>query len=481
MSRTIYHIALAVSAACACPALAHDVQTHSGRTEVVHAPHVKIQSATVAFVGVSVVPMDRERILPDQTVVVVDGRIAAIGPASEVKVPRHAVRIDARSRYLLPALSDMHVHVEGESWNALLSEEAKAASKPVPFEDFLFPYVANGVTTVQVLSGTQELLPVRGRIADGEMLAPRLILARMIDGPDKAWPPPLSTWVATADEARKATLQAKAEGYDKMKVYSFLTKETYDAVIATAREQKMDVVGHIPYSLSVEYVVDAGQKMISHTEEVAKHANGDYSAQRIAYFAGRIADGGVWLTPTLVTTRRILDEFTDRDGLFSRPEAAYSAHPMQKDIWKFISNMYQQIPPDAQGKLRDDFEKFQRPFTKVFHDKGGQLMTGTDSLLPRLVPGFTLHQELHELVGVGLTPYEALRTSTTIPYEYLGEIGQAGTIEVGKRTDLLLVEANPLEDVSAASKIAGVMMRGRWIGREEIDLRMRKIAGQASR
>ena len=478
MFRAIYHIAISVSAACACAAPAAGHEGPSKNLAVVHSamPGRGAPSQTVAFVDTAVVPMDREHVLRDQTVVVADGRIAAIGPASVVKVPANAVRIDGKGRYLLPALSDMHVHVEGESWNALLSAEAKAASKNPPFEDFLFPYVANGVTTVQVLSGTQELLPVRGQIAKGAMLAPRLILARMIDGPDKAWPPPLADWVATADEAREATRKAKADGYDKMKVYSFLTKETYDAVIATAKAQQMDVVGHVPYALSVEYVVDAGQKMIAHTEEVAKHAHGDYSADRISYFAGRIADGQVWLTPTLVTTRRILDEFTDPSGLFRRPEAAYAAHPMQKDIWSFIANMYKGIPPDAQTKLRDDFEKFQRPFTKVFHDKGGQLMTGTDSLLPRLVPGFTLHQELKELVDVGLTPYEALRTSTTIPYEYLGEAKKAGTIEVGKRTDLLLIDANPLEDVAAAAKIAGVMMRGRWIGKEEIDRRMQRIS-----
>jgi imidazolonepropionase-like amidohydrolase len=479
MSGTPYHFAMAAFAIFASSAQSHDLKTQSNRVEVyAQAPSVKVQSSTVAFVHAAVVPMDRERVLSDQTVLVVDGRIAALGPASKVKVPRKAQRIDARGRYLLPALSDMHVHVEGESWNALLSPEALAASKDLPFEDFLFPYVANGVTTVQVLSGTHELLPVRGQIAAGAMLAPRLILARMIDGPKKAWPPPLSTWVSTAEEARTATRQAKADGYDKMKVYSFLTKETYDAVIATAKEQHMDVIGHIPNALSVEYVVDSGQKMIAHTEEVAKHAHGDYSPERISYFAGRIADGGVWLTPTLVTTRRIIEEVSDKDGLFSRPEAVYVQHPMQRGIWSFISNMYQQIPPEAQTKIRDDFEKFQRPFTKVFHDKGGQLMTGTDSLLPRLVPGFTLHQELQELVDVGLTPYEALRTSTTIPYEYLGESKDSGTIEVGKRPDLLLVEANPLENISAASKIAGVMMRGRWIGREEIDRRMREISGK---
>ena len=465
MARTILQFAAAAYALGACCAQATGLA----------------QPNIVAFVHAAVVPMDRERVLPDHTVVVVDGKITALGPASAVTVPPEAVRIEARGRYLLPALSDMHVHIEGESWNALLSPQALAASKNLPFEDFLFPYVANGVTTVQVLSGTHELLPVRGQIASGQLLAPRLILARMIDGPDKAWPPPLSTWVATAEEARKATRQAKADGYDKMKVYSFLTKETYDAVIATAKDQQMDVVGHIPYALSVEYVVDAGQKMIAHTEEVAKHAGGDYSAQRISYFADRIAKGRVWMTPTLVTTRRIIEDFSDPGSLFSRPEAAYVRHPMQRDIWSFISNMNQGITPKGRAGIRDDFEKFQRPFTKVFHDHGGQLMTGTDSLLPRLVPGFTLHQELHELVDVGLTPYEALRTSTTIPYEYLGEAKEAGTIEIGKRTDLLLLETNPLEDISAASKIAGVMMRGRWISREEIDQRMRAISSKAAK
>jgi hypothetical protein len=257
MSRIIAHVALAVAASCACAAPAAGHQGHSKRVEVVDAKFLNpgARSKIVAFVHANVVPMDRERILHDHTVVVVDGKIVGVGPASRVKVPAKAVRIDARGRYLLPALSDMHVHVEGESWNAILSPGGKATSKNPPFEDFLFPYVANGVTTVQVLSGTQELLPIRSQIAKGQMLAPRLILARMIDGPDKAWPPPLSTWVSTANEARDATRKAKADGYDKMKVYSFLTKETYDAVLSTAREQQMDVVGHIPYALSVEYVV----------------------------------------------------------------------------------------------------------------------------------------------------------------------------------------------------------------------------------
>ncbi|HEX7706286.1 MAG TPA: amidohydrolase family protein [Thermoanaerobaculia bacterium] len=434
-------------------------------------------SDVVAFVHAAVVPMDRERVLRDHTVVFERGTIVAIGPDSAVKVPPGALRIDATGRYLLPALCDMHVHVEGESWFALLTPEAREASRELPFEDFLFPYVAHGVTTVQVMSGTPELLALRPRIDRGEVIAPRLILARMIDGPDKAWPPPLSTWVATADEAEAAVQHANADGYDMMKVYSFLSRETYDAVIATAKGLDMDVVGHIPNALSVEYVVDSGQKLIAHTEEVAKHTHGDYSPERIDYFAGRIADGNVWMTPTLVTTRAILETFADPDGHVPPAGTPYVGHAMQLGIRSFITDrLYRPTPPHVQTRIREDFEKFQKPLTKVFHEKGGQLMTGTDSLLPRLIGGFALHGELRELVAVGLTPYEALRTSTTVPYEFLGESATGGSIELGKRPDVLLVDANPLEDVSAASKISGVFMRGRWLGKETIEQRMSAIA-----
>lgn len=431
----------------------------------------------VAFVHAAVVPMDRERVLRDHTVVFERGAIVAIGPSSAVKVPPGALRIDSSGRYLLPALSDMHVHVEGESWFALLTPEAREASKEPPFEDFLFPYVANGVTAVQVMSATPELLALRPRIERGEVIAPRMILARMIDAPDKAWPPPLSTWVANATEARDAVHRAHTDGYDMMKVYSFLSRESYDAVMSTSKELHMDVVGHIPDALSVEYVVDAGQKLIAHTEEVAKHAHGDYSPERIDYFAKRISDGKVWMTPTLITTKAILDVFDDPDVRVPPPGIAYVDHPMQVGIRTFITDrLYRPTPANVRNKIRDDFEKFQKPLTKVFHEHGGQLMTGTDALFPRLVGGFALHGELRELVAVGLTPYEALRTSTTIPYEFLGEAATGGTIELGKRPDILMVDANPLEDIAAASQISGVFMRGRWLSKETIETRMSAIA-----
>ncbi|HJS50741.1 MAG TPA: amidohydrolase family protein, partial [Pyrinomonadaceae bacterium] len=383
--------------------------------------------SVTAFLHATVIPMDRERELHDQTVIVVDGKIAAIGSSSKIKVPDNAFRVDATGRYLIPALCDMHVHLLGEAWNRMLRPELRLSSKDLPYERFLFPYVANGVTTVQELFATPEEIPLRQRIDQGEVLGPRLILAKAIDGPKKGWPPPLTTWVANASEARVAVREAKLAGYDKIKAYSFLDRDSYDAIVATAKELKMDVIGHIPMSVSVEHTIDSGQKLFAHSEEIAKHVEGNYSKERIDYFADLMAKRGVWMTPTLVTTHSLIDLFDNSDRLLARPEAVYYRHPMQTGTWSFMTEkLYLPVPTSAREKIRMDFEKFQRPLTRAFFERGGKLMAGSDTILPGLVPGFALHRELKELVEVGLTPYEALRTSTTRPFEYLGEIDKAG-------------------------------------------------------
>ena len=438
---------------------------------------VSTKRNVIAFVHATVIPMDRERELTDQTVIVSNGKIVAIGPSSKLKVPANAVRVNATGRYLIPALCDMHVHLLGEAWDMMLPVEQQLRGKDVPSERFLFPYIANGVTTIQDLFGTADEISLRQRIVSGEILGPRLILAKAIDGAGKSWPPPLTTWVANADEAAKAVRDAKASGYDKIKVYSFLDRPSYDAIIRTAKELNLDVIGHIPMSISPEYAIESGQKMFAHSEELAKHAKGDYSIERINYFADLMTKHGVWMTPTLVTSHTFVELFANPDSVLHRAEAVYYRHPMQQGTWNFMTEkLYLPVPTAGREKIRLDFEKFQQPLTKVFFDRGGKMMAGSDTILPGLVPGFALHRELKELVDIGLTPYQALRTSTTAPFEFLGEIDRAGTIEVGKDSDLVLIDADPLKDITNASRVSGVLMRGRWIGKEEIDKRMNEIA-----
>ncbi|MBT6812477.1 MAG: amidohydrolase family protein [Anaerolineae bacterium] len=366
----------------------------------------------------------------------------------------------------------MHIHLEGDAWNIMFPPEKQFSEDDLDFEDILFPYLANGITTVQVMSALPEHIALRERIKSGEILGPRLILNRMVDGVGEAWPPPINTQVATPEEARQIVIDSKDAGYDGMKVYNSLDQECYNAILTTAKKLDMPVVGHIPNALSVEHILGAGQNLIAHSEEVMKHTQGDFSSEKIEYFAEIIAKSKTWATPTLTTSRKILALFDDLDAQLSRPEMRF-LHPMARGVWSYlIENIYLKIPPEHRQFIRQGFNGFQRPFTKALYEKGIKLMTGTDVLIPVNLPGFSLHDELQEFVDVGLTPYEALRTSTTHPVDYLGELDDTGTLEIGKRAELVLLEANPLDDIANAKKIMGVLCIEQWLDREEIQGRM---------
>ena len=441
---------------------------------------VAAEPGKLAFIHAQVVPMDREQVLPNHTVLVEADHILRVGPSADVEVPAGFTRIDATDRYLLPAFCDMHTHVLGEAWNILLPSEDRVSAADLDMESFLFPYIANGVTTIQVLSATADHLSLRESIARGETLGPRLVLAQMIDGPDKAWPPPLSTWVASPAEAGQAVHAAKEAGYDAIKAYSFLGPDSYDAIIDAARVAGIDVIGHVPMSLSVEHVVDRGQRLIAHSEELMKHAGGNFSKQRIDQYVRTIAGSETWIVPTLVTSHSIVAIFENPEKELSRPEARYFQHPMQQGVWSFIfQNLYTPIPEDQRQAIRSGFEEFQLPITRKLNERGVKLLAGTDTPLPSLVPGFALHRELEELVLAGLSPYQALRSSTTHPFEYLGEIDDAGTVQEGKLANLVLLKENPLLNISNSRKIEGVLVQGSWLSGGQLRERLELIAAAA--
>ena len=431
-----------------------------------------MSSQIFAFLHANIIPMDAERLLSDQTLIVQNGRITQIGSAAHTPVPANALQIDATGEYLLPAFADMHIHLEGQAWNLMFPPGAQFSTDDLNFEQILFPYLANGVTTVQIMSALPEHITLRDQINRGEISGPRLILNRMIDGPGQSWPPPINTQVATPEEARQVVFESKAAGYDGMKVYTFLDQVCYDAILAAAHELDMPVSGHIPDALSVEHILAAGQNLIAHAEEVMKHAKGDFSPERIEYFASLVADSDTWITPTLTTSRNILAIFDDLETELVRPEMEY-LHPQAKGVWDYlINNMYLPMPSEHQEYIRRGFEDFQRPFTKALHEKSVKLMAGTDALIPTNIHGFSLHDELQEFTAVGLTPFEALKTATTHPWEYLGMFEIAGTIEVGKRADLVLLNGNPLQNISNIEKVTGVMIEERWLNRAAIQSRM---------
>jgi len=204
-------------------------------------------------------------------------------------------------------------------------------------------------------------------------------------------------------------------------------------------------------------------------------SDGNYSSANIDRLARAVAGSGTWVTPTLTTSRNVLAVLDDFEAELDRPEVR-ALHPMSLGVWAAIyERLYRPIPDEHRVAIRQGFEEFQRPFTLALHRAGGGLMTGTDALIPSTVPGFSLHDELRELVDAGLSPYEALLCSTTHPIEFLKELDRGGTIAVGKRADLVLLGGNPLADISNTRRISGVVVGGRWITDETIRSRMGSI------
>lgn len=426
------------------------------------------------FTHVNVIPMNREVVLKDYSVVVKNGLIEKMGLTSSLKIPAGATVIDGKGKFLVPALSDMHVHLEGDAWNIMFPAEKKFTEKEIDFNDILFLYIANGITTIDVLFAFPEHLLLREKIRKNEMLGPRLVLSRMIDGAGKAWPPPLGVWINNAEEAKKAIIEMHEQGYDRVKVYSFLDKASYDTIIATAGRLHMPVDGHVPFSTSVEHVLASGQKMIAHVEEIAKFADG-FTPEQVTHFADMVAKSNTWVTSSLILNHNLNALLKDSAREFSKPGTEY-LHPMCAGIWKYVyQNIYKPIPEKNRLLLTDQYNLFQKPFTYEFYKKGGKLLIGTDALVPSTIPGFSLHEELGELVSSGLTPYEALRVSTTNPFEFLNELNSAGTIEPGKVANLVLLDKNPLQDISNTKKIAGVMTQHQWLPKAKIDKRLREI------
>ncbi|HEX8686912.1 MAG TPA: amidohydrolase family protein [Pyrinomonadaceae bacterium] len=404
----------------------------------------------LAFVGVNVVPMDRERVLTDQTVVVKGGRVAEVGPANRVRVPGGSLVVRAPGKYLLPGLTDAHVHL-------------RDYAEP-QMEALLRLYIARGVTTVLNLSGTPRHLEMRARVGRGELFGPTIYTS----GPfvsDRTGSSP------TPEEVERAVAEQKRAGYDVIKIHGDFTREAYARLFVAARRAGLRVVGHSPRNLGPEVMSEERQDVVAHAEEYIYDRNNssrDFAKveARIPELARATARAGTWLIPNLTAYRNIGLQATDIEGVVRRPEMKY----LPPDIaasWGPATNPYyarlKDLPAEGFWARYRVLEKL----TKGFHDAGVRLLTGTDAMNPAVVPGFSLHDELRDLVAAGLTPYEALRAATANPGEFLGG-GDFGTVAAGKRADLVLLDANPLADVNNASRIAGVVLRGRWLPAAEL-------------
>ena len=409
------------------------------------ADNVKPSAQACAFVHANVIPMDEERLLSDQTVVVANGKITQIGPSKTVNIPRGACRIDAKGKFLIPGLADAHVH--------LLS----------PNE---FPlYLANGVTTVLNLDGHPAHLLWRKEIARGEMLGPTIFTTG-----------PIFERARTAEEDVRMVDQQADAGYDGVKIYNPVSKEEYPALIAEAKKKNLLLMGHVARGPDFEVTVQSGQS-IAHLEEFTytffnpQHDGNNrhivYDETKIPEAVSLTKEAGVYVTPTLSTYATIVQQATDLDAFLKNPELKYLPSWTAAQYQPGVNRYKNGFTPDEIPQIRTSLA-FQRKLLKALFDAKVPLMCGTDAPEVGPLPGFGVHDELQEFVDDGLSPYQALRTATVNVARYLRHSDEFGTIEPGKRADLVLLEGNPLVAITSTRRVLGVMVQGEWLPREHL-------------
>ena len=425
----------------------------------------------IAFVGVTVVPMDRERVLEDHTVLVEDGRISAVVPSHEADIPEGALRIDGRGKYLMPGLAEMHGHVPGPD------EEAYA-------RDVLFLYVSNGVTTVRNMAGDPWHLDLRRRIADGEVIGPMLYAASPWLGDEQA---------GTPDQAERAVREYHAAGFDLLKIGS-LPAPAYARMATTAHAVGIPFGGHIPEDVGLVGALDARQASIDHLDRYVEFLvpDGDARGDREAGFfgsgvvdladRGRIPDAvartiaaGTWNVPTLSLVEHLASD-EPAEAMARWPEMRY----MPQDIvagWVRSKREFQ-ARADFQPPAARQLVQLRRELLKALHDAEAPIALGSDAPQFFNVPGFSIHHELGMMVAAGLTPYDVLETGTREAARYFDADDTFGTVVPGRRADLILLDADPLADVGNVRRRAGVMVRGRWWPEAEIQTRLAEIAAR---
>jgi len=369
-------------------------------------------STRFAIIHASVIPMDTERVLRDQVVLVAGDRIAAVGPTDAVAIPSDAGIVDAHGSYVLPGLIDMHVHIRRGELEA---------------------YVHNGITSVRNMWGYATLPPVMADVVAGRRIGPTIYSASPgLDGTPAVWP---ETQIVDDPSTAEATVDAQAAaGWRWIKVYNSLSKASYDAITVAARNRGIPTVGHVPIRVTLEHALDSGQLSIEHltgydralgrSGQSNAAAWADIDASRVPALAARTAAAGTWNCPTLA-------------------------------IYALLA---EGLPAEEHRRVVAN----RGAVVRALAEAGARLLVGTDSGIDRTAAGTSIHEELADFVATGLTPYESLRAATSGAAEFLGEQAEIGIVAAGRRADLILVEANPLEDVGALRALDAVVLRGVW-------------------
>jgi imidazolonepropionase-like amidohydrolase len=467
--------AFVMSAAMASSRLAQQPKLPASRTP--------LANGVTAIVSVTVIPMTRDTVLRNSTVVIRNGRIAEIGSSMRVAIPRDATLIDGAGKFLIPGLADVHAH---------LYSDDEVADSLAHYE--LGVMLANGITSARLMIGTPEQLTLRSDVMSGRVTGPGLWLA----SPQFTVSQGLnSRVVGGADDARAAVRETVAAGYDFIKLIDVSGVDVYDALVAEARRLGIPIDGHVDPRIGVARALAAGQH-IQHLDSYLEAALADSAAGRpsltqggayrlqqwksmdwiddrkIAALGGATARAGIWSTPTLtIFNKAFAVGFTDEE-LRARPDWELMP-PRHRALYMRARDRYWQPANDSvrTPERRAKYVAVRNALAKAIMDSGGRVLAGSDAPDLLMTYGWTLHRELESLVQAGLTPWQALLTATRNPAEFFGAAKEWGTIAAGRRADLVLLDADPLSDIRNTTSISAVSIGGRWFSRQQLDAMVR--------
>lgn len=431
------------------------------------------QSSTIAFVNANLLPMTGAGLLSGQTLLIKNGKIDAVGLAGDIEVPTGTRVIDAAGKYIMPGLAEMHAHipVPQEGDDALVRET-------------LFLYLSRGVTTIRGMLGNPYHLELKEMIEQDSILSPRVFTSS---------PSLNGNTIPTPEDARRLVSQYQRDGYDFLKIHPGIPQDAFDEMVRTAREVGITFSGHVPTPVGIRHALDAQYASIDHLDgylsglaprEAWDRLDNDIGffgyntvpyadKSEIAVLAQKTKDNGVWIVPTQSLFTRWFSP-DDPAAMANEPEMKYMA-PRTRYQWR-------QSKQNAIGNdnyKKEQWEKMidlRQQLLRALHEAGVPLLLGSDAPQVFNVPGFSLEHEMNDMKDAGLSNEVILMSGTANPAKFFGQAGVFGTIQKGAAADLLLLNGNPMENLSNTWAQEGVMVRGHWMPKAEIDMQLAEIA-----
>ncbi|HEX9893632.1 MAG TPA: amidohydrolase family protein [Gemmatimonadales bacterium] len=424
------------------------------------------QEQVTAFTNVTVIPMDSDRFLAGHTVVVRGQRIVEVGPSSRVKPPAGASVIDGSGKWLMPGMAEMHGHIPpGNAPDAMI-------------EKVLAYYALNGVTTVRGMLGHARHLPYREKANRGEILSPTI----WTTGPSLN-----GNSIPTVEAAIKAVTDQKAAGYDLMKIHPGITRTVYDSMAATAKRLGIRFAGHVPLDVGIRRALEHRQWTIDHVDGYIEGLATE--GAQSAFFAFNLVDradesrlpalvaaskaSGAWIVPTQSLFESMLGG-KSADELAAMPEMRFWPDSVVSQ-WKQATNGNRNqlgVTPETARK----YLELRRRVMQALYQGGVPFLLGSDAPQWWNVPGFSILREMEAMAKAGFTPYQIYESGSRNVARHFNAENEFGTVANGKRADLVLLDANPLDNVSNWGRRAGVMVRGKWYDAAEIQRRLEQLS-----